>query len=118
MTEERYAQFAAERGFLRANFRLLTTDEGGRAHPLIGEYRANWSIGMPDPQNVGGAPMATDAGERVEPGETVGVRLFPIWPGFWANVDVGNELFAFEGTKLVGKAVVTGIVAPTMSEPG
>ena len=62
--------------------------------------------------------MAADAGERVELGETVGVRLFPIWPGFWENVEVGNELFAFEGPKLVGKAVVTEVVPPTMPEPG
>jgi len=118
MTAERYAQFAAERGFLRANFRLLTPDEGGRAQPLVGEYRANWSIATPDPQNVGGAPMATDTGGGVGLGETAAVRLFPIWPEFWKDAEVGNELFAFEGPKLVGKAVVTEIVPPETTDPG
>lgn len=45
---EPYAHLAAENGFLRADFRLLTSAEGGRDGALvIGDDRANWSVGTP-----------------------------------------------------------------------
>ncbi|MDX6437497.1 MAG: hypothetical protein QOF45_80 [Gaiellaceae bacterium] len=92
----------------------MTTDEGGRNHPLaIGDYRANWSIDAPDPQNVGGAPLTTDNGEGIALGETAAVQLFPVWPDFWKNVKAGTALFAFEGPKLVGTAVATEVVPPS-----
>lgn len=110
---EPYAHLAAENGFLRADFRLLTSAEGGRDGALvIGDYRASWSVGTPDPQNVGGAPLTTEDGRGVEQGETVAVRLFPLWREFFEGASVGTELFAFEGLKLVGKAVITEIIPP------
>ena len=112
MTEP-YVHLAAENGFLRADFRLLTTAEGGRDGPLvIGDYRVNWSVGSPDPQNIGGAPQTTENGQGIELGETAAVRLFPFWREFFEDASVGTELFAFEGVKLVGKAVITEIVPP------
>ena len=45
-------------------------------------------------------------------GETAVVRLFPIWREFFEDASVGTELFAFEGVKPVGKAVITEIVPP------
>ena len=113
MTEP-YAHLAAENGFLRADFRLLAPAEGGREGPLVeGDYRPNWSVNSPDPQNIGGAPLTTENGQGIELGETVAVRLFPLWREFFEDVAVGTELFAFEGVKLVGKAVVTEIVPPS-----
>jgi hypothetical protein len=103
-----YAHLAAKHGFLRANFRLSTTEEGGRAQPISGDYgyRPNWSIGTPDPQQVGGAPLITDD-EGIPLGGTASVTLSPVWAEFWAGVEPGTKLFAFEGPKLVGTAVVT-----------
>ena len=119
MTAEPYAHLAAKHGYLRADFRLMTTAEGGRNHPLgIGDYRANWSIHTPDPQNIGGAPLTTDNSEGIGLGETTAVRLFPIWPEFWDAVEVGAALFAFEGAKLVGTAVVTDVVPPDATSGG
>jgi hypothetical protein len=110
---EPYAHLAAENGFFRADFRLLTPAEGGRDRPLVtGDYRVNWSVDSPDARNVGGAPLITESGHGIELGETVAVRLFPFWREFFEGASVGTELFAFEGAKLVGKAVVTEIVPP------
>ena len=72
----------------------------------------NWSVDSPDPRNVGGAPLITESGQGIELGETVAVRLFPFWREFFEGASVGTELFAFEGAKLVGKAVITEIVPP------
>ena len=112
MTEP-YANLAAKNGFLRADFRLSTSAEGGRDNPLAkGDYRVNWSVDAPDHQNICGAPLTTENGQGIELGETVAVRLFPFWREFFEDVTVGAELFAFEGIRLVGKAVVTEIVPP------
>ena len=60
--------------------------------------------------------MTTDTGDGIELGETAAVRLFPLWLEFWRDVEVGSELYAFEGPKLAGKAVVTEIVPPTTTD--
>jgi translation elongation factor EF-Tu-like GTPase len=112
VSTEPYSHIAARNGFLRATLTLRRTDEGGRKSGIYGDYRPNWSVGSPDPGQQSGAPVVIDSAERVEPGESAQVRLFPIWAEFWADVNVGTELFAFEGVRLVGRAVVTDVVAP------
>lgn len=107
-----YPEMAAKNGFLHATFTLLGTDEGGRRAAIFGDYRPNWSIGTPDPSRQSGAPVAIDSAERIEPGETADVRLFPVWAEFWEGVTVGTRLFAFEGAHLVGSAIVTRLVDP------
>jgi translation elongation factor EF-Tu-like GTPase len=110
---DRYAHLAANNGFLRATFTLLGTADGGRKSGVFGDYRPNWSIGVADPSQQSGAPVVIDSVERIEPGAKAEVRLFPMWPEFWVGVEVGTELFAYEGARLVGTAVVTEVIPPT-----
>jgi translation elongation factor EF-Tu-like GTPase len=113
MASEPYANIAAANGFLKATFKLIATSDGGRASGIHADYRPNWSIGVADPTQQSGAPVLVDDAERVEPGESAPIRLFPMWPEFWANVEIGTQLFAFEGSHLVGTAVVTEVHRPT-----
>jgi translation elongation factor EF-Tu-like GTPase len=69
---------------LRATFTLLGTDEGGRKSAVFGDYRPNWSVGVADPSQQSGARVVIDGAERIEPGGSADVRLFPLWPEFWA----------------------------------
>lgn len=112
MAGDPYAHIAKKNGYLRATFRLLRTDEGGRQSPIGGDYRPDWSIGVPDATKLGGAPLVTENGEGVALDGHADVRLFPIWPPFWKDVVVGTELFAFEGHRLVGTARVTEVIGP------
>ena len=114
MTEP-YSHLAATNGFLRATFRLLNTEEGGRGTGIFSDYRPIWSIGRADPTQQSGAPLLMDSASQLEPGESAEVRLFPFWREFWTDVKVGTELFAFEGARLVGTAVVTEVVPPADS---
>ncbi|HEY4897729.1 MAG TPA: hypothetical protein VII01_16790 [Solirubrobacteraceae bacterium] len=88
---------------------------GDRRSAIFGDYRPNWSIGEADATRQAGAPVAIDSAERIEPGETADVRLFPMWAEFWVGVSIGTQLFAFEGVHLVGSAVVTQTVGPVLS---
>jgi hypothetical protein len=65
---------------------------------------------------VGGAPFITDA-EGIRLGGSASVTLFPVWAEFWAAVEPGTKLFAFDGPKLFGTAVVTEVVAPAPDRP-
>jgi translation elongation factor EF-Tu-like GTPase len=96
--------------------RLLTTEEGGRRSPIFGDYRPNWSIGVADANKQSGAPVVIDDDARVAPGDSAPVCLFPMWPEHWEGVKPGTELFAFEGARLVGTAVVTEVIPPTESD--
>lgn len=117
MTSDPYAHIAETRGYLRATLHLLPTDRGGRNRPIAGvQYRPNWSIGSePDVTRVSGASLMTDSGGSVAPGESAEVRLFPMYPEFWAGATPGTQLFAFEGLRLVGRAVVTAVIPPLAS---
>jgi hypothetical protein len=113
MTNGASDQIGEQRGYLRATFHLLPTQSGGRKMPITREYRPNWSIGSePDAQHMSGAPLLIDSGETVAPGEGAEVRLFPMYPDFWTSVTPGTQLFAFEGLRLVGRAVVTAVIPP------
>ena len=113
MTGEPYARIAEESGYLRATFYLLSTEDGGRQTPITREYRPNWSIGSePDGTHMSGAPLVIDSAEGVAPGDCAEVLLFPMWPEFWEGVTPGTQLFAFEGLRVVGRAVVTAVVPP------
>ncbi len=111
-----YDQIADRNGFIRATVRLFTSEEGGRQTPVGPDYRANWSIDMPDASKQSGAPMVTDNVECLALGDSTAVRLFPMWPPFWMAVVPGSRLFAFEGAKAVGMAIVTEVVPPTSKQ--
>jgi translation elongation factor EF-Tu-like GTPase len=92
---------------------VLRTEQGGRKTPITSDYRPNWSIGAePNPDAQGGAAAVIESGGTIAPGETADVRLFPMWPEFFAGVAPGAQLFAFEGPRVVGQAVITDVVEP------
>jgi translation elongation factor EF-Tu-like GTPase len=118
MVDDSYTHLAERNGYLRASFRLRHTDEGGRRTPVTSDYRPNWSIGAePNPDAQGGAPVVIEGDASIAPGETADVRLFPISPEFFADVAPGTQLFAFEGRRVVGRAIVTDVVEP-ITPPG
>ncbi|RHA39000.1 hypothetical protein [Cellulomonas rhizosphaerae] len=90
---------------------LRRTEDGGRASVIVaereGDFRPNWSIAVPDPDTVGGAPVLVLNPATLAPGESARAVLLPLYPPFWVDVVVGSRLFMYEGARECGTAEVT-----------
>lgn len=92
---------------------LRRTEDGGRQGPILGDiagqYRPNWTRGMPDAQRQAGAPVLAIAPTRVEPGDSAYAVLVPFPTPEWEGVAPGERLFMFEGARLCAEADVRAV---------
>lgn len=108
----RFRMQEAEHGYVEARLRLLATGEGGRHGSIQSEYFPHWMIGnrAPDGNDEhNGARISLEDRRVLSPGEDGLIRLHPTQPEHWTHVRVDQELEMYEGSRLVGTAVVTRV---------
>lgn len=108
----RFRMQEAEHGYVEALLALRATSEGGRQGAIHSEYFPHWMIGNrasdgSDEHN--GARVSLEDRRVISPGEDGLVRLHPTQPECWTHVRVEQELEMYEGSRLVGIAVVTRV---------
>ncbi|WP_157537087.1 hypothetical protein [Nocardioides sp. Root190] len=107
---------------------FVSTAEGGRTTPLLGgadpenrfTYRPNWGLpGWPDGDQTG-APVLGFAKADVEPGESTRAVIVPMFfeqvPA-WLDVQPGDVLRMYEGSRICGRATVRWIEQATWRMP-
>ncbi|HEV2069751.1 MAG TPA: hypothetical protein VGR26_08160 [Acidimicrobiales bacterium] len=53
------------------------------------------------------APIVLENVEKLDPGEEAVARIHPVAPEYWEHVRPGTRIYAHEGRRPVGEAVVT-----------
>lgn len=103
---------------------LVATEEGGRATPLLGgtadeyqfNYRPNWGLpGWANGEQTAG-PVFGFSQTDIHPGEDTSailVALFPEHVPAWHDVQVGDTLRMYEGSRICGHAEVRWIEPAT-----
>ncbi len=96
---------------VRANIRLLSTAEGGRAAPIRGRYRPNHNFFAPDNRNMTVGFVDLPGGSELSPGESIDISIrFLDWPGLEGQIYPGREWRVQEGAKLVGIGTVIEVL--------
>ncbi len=97
---------------IRARIHLLTTEQGGRAAPIVGgfSYRPNHNFFEPDAPDMSMGFMGLPEGVNLYPGESVDLDLaLSIWPALTPEIRVGREWRIQEGSRLVGTGTILEI---------
>ena len=90
-------------GFVEARLTLISTADGGRSSGVRTNYRPHWRV-RPDLETT--ASLSLEDCKWLEPGATALVRLHPIWPEAWTDIQAGSEVLGCEGSRVIGRAVV------------
>jgi translation elongation factor EF-Tu-like GTPase len=95
---------------IEAELSFLSTEEGGRATPCRSDiYRPTYDFGIEGSHS--GAVCEFDGKKWAAPGETVGVRLWFLFPAFQAGrLYPGLEFTVHEGAKVVAKGRVSQVL--------
>ena len=112
---------------LGIHVKLVPTAEGGRATPLLGghevghrfTYRPNWGLpGWPDGDQTA-APVLGFSRSNIAPGENARAIIVPLFRevGRWGDVNDGDELRMYEGSRVCGRARVCWVRATTWPMP-
>jgi hypothetical protein len=92
------------------DLRLTRTEDGGRRIPILFDvpyrYRPNWGLPSWRSGEQTGAPVLCASVAEAEPGLSVRVVIIPMFPSFWRDVQVGDELRMYEGLRLCGLGAV------------
>jgi RNAse (barnase) inhibitor barstar len=100
----------AERGFIEARLTLMPTSDGGRATPILTDYRPSWNLGnrtAAGDVELNDARVSLEDCAMLQPGGTAMVRLHPLFLDAWHHVSVGTQLPLHEGSRVFGQATVT-----------
>lgn len=99
------------RAQVRANVRLLSTAEGGRASSIKGSYRPNHNFFGPDNRDMTmGRPDLPDNTE-LHPADSIDLPItFWTWPAVEGQICPGREWRIQEGAKLVGIGTVLEVL--------
>lgn len=98
-------------GYVLAEVRLLSSDEGGRTEPVAAGYRPQLFIGMTNR----GARVYNDAvwvrlwPEVVRPGERCVVALVPLTQELLILLGEGSDIAFAEGHREIGQGVVLDV---------
>lgn len=94
---------------ITAKFMLLPTEIGGRMLPIFPGYRPNWSTkGLGEVITCGSIYHIFDQ-ESLKPGEIGLIDIIPLVEENWSHLKKGDTLRAYEGSKLVGAALIEKI---------
>jgi len=94
---------------VRVRLTLLSSEEGGRRAPIASGYRPSFWLGC----SQRGGPQLHDAAvtligrDLLEPGNSAAAELIPSLPEAWSNSEPGQALPIHEGSRVVGKAVLS-----------
>ena len=92
---------------VEAKIYFLTTEEGGRSVPAYSNYRPQFYYNDHDWD----APHIYPDVERVNPGDTVRAYLGFLSPKeHWGKLYVGMKFLIREGSRTVGRGVITKIL--------
>ena len=111
-----WLDYEAAHGYIRVRLDLIPTGDGGRSRPIWSDYRSSRDIGAQyeGKKTINDAPLTLEDVERLEPGQIGFARLHPGARQFWDHVQPGLEIYAYEGSRLVG---VAEVVERRMSAP-
>jgi hypothetical protein len=107
--------------FIRARLRMLPSAEGGRRRPISSGYHPNCWIGRTTAdgeREYNDAVIYLESADEISPGEDAVVRIQPVFPDYWTEVDVGSEIEVCEGSRVVGLADVVDLYPAAESETG
>jgi hypothetical protein len=111
--QERWLDHEKRHGYIRARLRLLSTEEGGRQNPIFHGHRSCWGFPPEVHPYMHDAPLVIEQEWALPPGGVATVRLHPLWPEHWPDIQPGLLLGMFEGSRLVGRAEVLKVVPAT-----
>lgn len=91
---ERWRRLIGHDGYLLADLRLNTPEEGGRGRPVQSGYRASWWLITGDVETwLGSGPLDLLDGQRsIKPGGAVRVAIHPLVPIGWRAVQAKSTL--------------------------
>lgn len=96
---------------VRANIRLLSTVEGGRASPIKGSYRPNHNFFGPDDREMTMGFIDLPDNAELHPGDSIDLPItLSNWPGLEGQIYPGREWRIQEGPKLVGIGTVLEVL--------
>lgn len=113
---------------LGINLHLVSTADGGRRTALAGgcelgdrfTYRPNWGLpGWADGEQTG-APVLGFSRSGIQPGDDARAVIVPMYPAevpAWHDVEVGEALRMYEGSRICGRAVVVWTEPATWRMP-
>ena len=92
---------------IKATFRLLGTEEGGRQTAITSGYRPAFYLGESQTDGV----IEVLGRAQQAPGETLSVRIKFLHPeNFGLALAIGAEFEAREGSKIIGRGKVTELL--------
>jgi hypothetical protein len=95
--------------YVEARLTLRPTADGGRRADIHPGYRAHWWVHHPNGECTHhDGPLDLIGMDRLAPGETGDVRILPVAPAFWEDLEIGSTLEMWEGG-IVGTATVTSL---------
>ncbi|MCP5068646.1 MAG: hypothetical protein GY946_18950 [bacterium] len=101
-------------GYFQIRLRVIPTEEGGRSRPIPTGFRTAWDIGNAHAGRRGfnDARLVWENGaEFIELGTTAVARIYPLVEHYWQQVETGMRIYAYEGSRCIAEAVVTGRIA-------
>ncbi len=101
---------------VRANVRLLSTAEGGRASSIKGSYRPNHNFFGPDDRDMTMGRIDLPVDTELHPGDSIDLLItLWNWPGLEGQIYPGREWRIQEGAKLVGIGTILEVL-PSINE--
>lgn len=96
---------------VRANVRLLSTAEGGRASSIKGSYRPNHNFFGPDDRDMTIGCIDLPADTELHPGASIDLPItLWRWPGLEGQIYPGREWRIQEGAKLIGIGTILEVL--------
>lgn len=98
---------------IEAEISFVLTEQGGRKLPAFSGYRPNHNFGIPGTLND--AVHEYINSEAVAPGQTVKANMWFLTPEFQhGRLYKGFTFTVQEGSRIVGKGVVTNVINPLL----
>lgn len=110
---ERWRRVIGHDGYLVADLRLCTPQEGGRSRAVQSGYHSQWWLVRDSGEHwVGSGPLDVADGPSIKPGATGTVHVHPMDPAQWRDVKPGAVLHLRERVgQTLGVATVRERVA-------
>ena len=109
---EQWRRVIGHDGYLLADLRLATSEEGGRGRAVQSGCHAQWWLEGREERWVGSGPLDVIAAPSIKPGTTGTVRIHPMTPREWQGIAPGAVLHLRERVgQTPGVATVRQLIA-------